>query len=457
MAEQNPDQSPEQRPDQHPEHDDGSGTGSDLGQHHGETPREDDTQRFPTSGGPDAGGTSHRYPSPEPSAGSPAGSPAGPSYGSPTGASYGAGGGPADPPPYAPSTDPSYERTEVLGFGSTPVSEPKRTSVRPSSGIVVGILAAALVVGGLSGLAGAAGFRAVDDLVGNDSSTSSSTATSPVVNRKDSSAPAGSVEQVAASVLPSVVKINVRGSQEAGSGSGIVISSDGEILTNNHVVEPSPARAAPISVSFNDGSAEKATVVGTDPITDLAVIKAEGVSGLTPATIGKSAQIDVGENVVAIGSPFGLEATVTSGIVSALNRPVSVGDSAQGSRHDVPGDPDRRRDQPRQLRRPAGEHERRSDRHQLLDPHRVVRPGCRARAARSDSGSRSRSTTCGRSSQQLRNGETPTHARLGVTVTSVRATTACSAAPGSRGQPGLRRPRRPASSRATWSRRSTTS
>jgi putative serine protease PepD len=147
------------------------------------------------------------------------------------------------------------------------------------------------------------------------------------VNQKDVAPAADSVESVARSVLPSVVKINVKGQQGEGSGSGIVISSDGEILTNNHVVEVA-GQGGEISVNFNDGSAKKATVVGTDPLTDLAVIKAEGVSGLQPATIGTSTQVDVGENVVAIGSPFGLEATVTSGIVSALNRPVSVGSAS---------------------------------------------------------------------------------------------------------------------------------
>ena len=140
------------------------------------------------------------------------------------------------------------------------------------------------------------------------------------MNRKDIAPSADSVEAVAKSVLPSVVKINVKGAQGEGSGSGIIISSDGQILTNNHVVEVA-GQGGEISVNFNDGSAKKATVVGTDPLTDLAVIKAEGASGLQPATIGRSTQIDVGENVVAIGSPFGLEATVTSGIVSARTAP----------------------------------------------------------------------------------------------------------------------------------------
>ena len=131
-------------------------------------------------------------------------------------------------------------------------------------------------------------------------------------------------------MLPSVVKIDVSGSQGAGSGSGIILSSDGEILTNNHVAAIA-GDGGSMTVFFNDGTSAKATVVGTDPLTDTAVIKAEGVSGLTPATIGKSADLKVGESVVAIGSPFGLDSTVTSGIVSALNRPVDVGSDGEGN------------------------------------------------------------------------------------------------------------------------------
>jgi putative serine protease PepD len=203
----------------------------------------------------------------------------------------------------------------------------RQRSGRPSTGIVAAILAAALLVGGVAGVVGAAGFTVVDHLVGDDTSSSSSTTSSQVVDHKPTAAAPDSAEGVAQRVLPSVVKINVRGAQEQGSGSGIIISSDGEILTNNHVVAVA-GQGGEISVNFNDGSAKKATVVGTDPLTDLAVIKVDGVSGLKPASIGRSNQIQVGENVVAIGSPFGLEATVTSGIVSALNRPVSIADES---------------------------------------------------------------------------------------------------------------------------------
>jgi putative serine protease PepD len=232
------------------------------------------------------------------------------------------------PPPYASSHPGQQDTTSFggLGFGGDQPSQqtrPGQRSGRPANGVIAGILAAALALGGLAGVAGAAGFTAIDDLVNDDSPTtsSSSPSSSSVVDRKDVAPAADSVEAVARKVLPSVVKINVTGSQEQGSGSGIVISSDGEILTNNHVASVA-GQGGSISVSFNDGSAKKARIIGTDPQTDLAVIKAEGVSGLTPATIGKSGQISVGENVVAIGSPFGLQATVTSGIV--LNRPVSV-------------------------------------------------------------------------------------------------------------------------------------
>ncbi|NUS52690.1 MAG: PDZ domain-containing protein [Nocardioidaceae bacterium] len=212
-------------------------------------------------------------------------------------------------------------------FASSRPDEPRREErrSRPGAGVVAAILVAALAVGGLAGVVGAAGFSLVSDAVGGDSPSSSSPASSSsVVNQKKAPVDPDSAEAVANKVLPSVVKINVSGQQGQGSGSGVVISSDGEVLTNNHVVDIA-SQGGQISVNFNDGSAKKATVVGTDPLTDLAVIKVDGVSGRQPASIGHSDKLSVGEPVVAVGSPVGLEATVTSGIVSALNRPVSVG------------------------------------------------------------------------------------------------------------------------------------
>lgn len=180
--------------------------------------------------------------------------------------------------------------------------------------------------------------------------------------------PAGSVEQVAAKVVPSVVKLETEFGRQSEEGSGIILSSDGLILTNNHVVAAAkaggPAPAAPpaipglpplvpgapgapsgpgnsggpaapptggaptTTVTFADGRTSTFTVVGTDPASDIAVVRAQGVSGLTPISVGSSANLRVGQDVVAVGSPLGLEGTVTTGIVSALNRPVATGGDA---------------------------------------------------------------------------------------------------------------------------------
>jgi putative serine protease PepD len=124
---------------------------------------------------------------------------------------------------------------------------------------------------------------------------------------------------VAAAVQPSVVSVLVESMSQSGEGSGVVLSSDGYILTNNHVVEG----ANTIRVQLADGRTVAATVVGTDASKDIAVIKASGVSGLTPATLGTSSSLQVGDAVLAIGSPLGLDNTVTAGIVSALHRDLS--------------------------------------------------------------------------------------------------------------------------------------
>ncbi|MFZ2502471.1 MAG: trypsin-like peptidase domain-containing protein [Nocardioides sp.] len=187
-----------------------------------------------------------------------------------------------------------------------------------------GLLAAALLAGGAGGFGGAAAWNVLQP---TPTSSSSTTATKTSSTEEAPSRADASIEAVAAKVLPSVVQIDVTDSEGAGSGSGVVLTEDGLILTNNHVVELVDD-AGEVSVSFNDGRKSRATIIGTDPKTDSAVIQATDMDGLVPAEIGDSAALEVGQDVVAIGSPYGLDATVTSGIVSALNRPVSVDDQA---------------------------------------------------------------------------------------------------------------------------------
>ena len=173
-------------------------------------------------------------------------------------------------------------------------------------------LATGLLVVGLAVSSGTAGAYAATRLEGHTTTTSTSTST------------ASSLASVAAAVKQSVVTMIVRSASQEAEGSGIILRSDGVILTNNHVVAAAGA-AASITVQLSNGQTATATVVGTDPATDQAVIKAQGVSGLKAATLGNSSSLQVGDTVLAIGSPLGLEETVTQGIVSALDRTITVG------------------------------------------------------------------------------------------------------------------------------------
>jgi putative serine protease PepD len=235
----------------------------------------------------------------------------------------------------APSARDSY-RGAHQPFSTPPVTHPRK---RSRLGVVMlgGAVAVAVVGGGI----GAAAFAGSPDRSADVQIAAAPTP--PGVTA--ASAPAGSVEQVAAKVMPSVVKLQVDMGNQSGEGSGIVLTSDGLILTNNHVVAdaadggaagPSAMRgggAVRATVTFADGQTVPFSVVGTDPSGDIAVVRAQGVSGLTPITMGSSADVRVGQDVVAIGSPLGLQGTVTTGIISALDRPVSAGgpSSGQGS------------------------------------------------------------------------------------------------------------------------------
>lgn len=144
---------------------------------------------------------------------------------------------------------------------------------------------------------------------------------SPVAAKSDGTA---NVAAIAAAVSPSVVQITVQTSSGTATGTGVILTATGQILTNYHVISGAVSSGGTVSVTFHDGSKVNATVTGTDKSLDVAVITASGVHGLTPAVLGSSSSVVVGDSVVAIGNPEGLTGTVTSGIISAENRKVTV-------------------------------------------------------------------------------------------------------------------------------------
>jgi putative serine protease PepD len=214
---------------------------------------------------------------------------------------------PAGPPPSVPTRD-----------GAEPAQPAKRR--RWTELTAVAALAALLASGGT--------YAAAQLADGSQPSSSANTSTlgrgadtGPVV-QADATNPNWTA--TAAAVAPSVVAITVKSGQSEAQGSGVIIDAKGHILTNNHVVTGAGSDAS-ITVTLNDGRTYKATVAGTDPSTDLAVITLSGApSDLKAIAIGDSDAIKVGDPVMAIGNPLGLAGTVTTGIVSALNRPVTT-------------------------------------------------------------------------------------------------------------------------------------
>jgi len=187
------------------------------------------------------------------------------------------------------------------------------------------LFAAGLAVAVVSaGIGGAVALAVPHTLVGMVAPAPAAAATQPAANT-----PAGSIEQVATKVVPSVVQLETDLGNEVAEGSGIILTADGLIMTNNHVVsamaDASPATPGGprTTVTFADGRSAPFAVVGTDPASDVAVVRAQGISGLTPITLGTSSNLRVGQQVVAVGSPLGLASTVTSGIISAMHRKVS--------------------------------------------------------------------------------------------------------------------------------------
>ena len=189
-----------------------------------------------------------------------------------------------------------------------------------SSGRTIAIaVAAGLVAGLLGGVAGAA----LVDRVGSGGLTTGSLDTLPQSSAEAPPLQEGSVAAIADAALPTVVSLAVSGDNGSGTGSGFVLREDGYILTNNHVIAGA-ANGGRIVVSFSDGSDAKGTIVGRSGSYDLGVVKVDR-KGLEAAPLGNSEAVRVGDPVVAIGSPLGLNGTVTTGIISALARPVTAG------------------------------------------------------------------------------------------------------------------------------------
>jgi S1-C subfamily serine protease len=187
---------------------------------------------------------------------------------------------------------------------------------RVSNLALAALAAVALLIGGLGGLVGRLTAE-VGTLLNDPGATLAQT--QPAIQR-----PAGSVAAVAGRVLPAVVSLEFRVGDQGGFGSGVVIDGHGYVLTNNHVVAPAATiPQATLEAVFSDGTRLPARIVGRDPKTDLAVVKVD-VANPTVAQLGRSSGLKQGDSVIAIGSPLGLAGTVTSGIVSAVDRPVRL-------------------------------------------------------------------------------------------------------------------------------------
>ncbi|MEU6364419.1 trypsin-like peptidase domain-containing protein [Streptomyces sp. NPDC046931] len=226
---------------------------------------------------------------------------------------------PAAPPAHGGHTpwqnyDPWAPRAPFQQNGARVAAQEPRGG-RQRRRLLIGAVLIALVSGGVGGAVGAA-LELGGGLPGD--------VRLPQAGKEPTGRAPDSVAGIAARALPSVVTLHVKGDGTEDTGTGFVLDRRGYILTNNHVVQPAGANGE-ISVTFNGGETAKATVVGRDSGYDLAVVRVGGVRGLSPLPLGNSDNVEVGDPVVAIGAPFDLAGTVTSGIISAKERPITAG------------------------------------------------------------------------------------------------------------------------------------
>ncbi|WP_344563231.1 trypsin-like peptidase domain-containing protein [Streptomyces axinellae] len=230
---------------------------------------------------------------------------------------------PAAPPVPAPSPAPAPAAPHPHPLTAPGPAAAGRKRAGRSRAVVGGVVLA-LVAGGVGGLIGAYVER-------NGSVGDVELPQAPAERAGDGgNRPKDSIAGIAGRTLPGVVTLHARGGGAEATGTGFVLDSRGHILTNNHVVE-SARGSDSLQVTFNSGETAEGEVVGKDSGYDLAVVKVSGVSGLKPLPLGNSDSVRVGDPVVAIGAPFDLDGTVTTGIISAKQRPITAGGEEAGS------------------------------------------------------------------------------------------------------------------------------
>ncbi|MEO7982180.1 MAG: trypsin-like peptidase domain-containing protein [Sporichthyaceae bacterium] len=241
------------------------------------------------------------------------------------GGRHGDGAGTESPAPSAWSVWDDRDRDDTVvqpRHGSYDVWAPTDSmgrDPRPSGPRTPVLVALAAVIALLAGgVGGGVGYLLADRSDGSRTIDGASLGSAPA---KDVQRPAGSIPGIAAKVLPSVVQIKVRTSQGQATGSGFVVDENGIVVTNNHVVADAQG---PVELTFSDGTTTNAEVVGTSASYDLAALRLDA-KNLPALPLGNSDSVVVGDTVIAIGSPLGLSGTVTSGIISAKNRPVTAG------------------------------------------------------------------------------------------------------------------------------------
>ncbi|MEO5661683.1 MAG: trypsin-like peptidase domain-containing protein [Nocardioides sp.] len=232
---------------------------------------------------------------------------------------------PAQQSPWGPPQQPGQPAYGVPVTAPTPLHRTDQPKGRVSGWIWPVVAVLALVLGLLGGFLGALGYDRMDD---NSSTYDDGLGAVQTQDAAPLAADNGSVPAVAQALLPSTVQIIAAfdGEDEGATGSGFVLDREGHIVTNNHVVQSAAEDNGPIKVVDFEGVRHDATVVGRSPVYDLAILKIADAGDLEPAALGASTGLHVGDPVVAFGSPLGLSQTVTSGIVSALDRPVTTGD-----------------------------------------------------------------------------------------------------------------------------------